>query len=718
MDMSLKDLQLEREYRSFQSDIVNEFYIPALKNAVLYQRAVGFFSSSALNLISNGINEICKNNGKIQIIASPKLSEDDIDEIKKGYAERKIIEQALIREISEPKTKDEERNLSFIAKLIAENYLDIKIALVTSKSQIAMYHEKVGIISDIEGNSIAFSGSMNESENAFFDNYESFDVFCSWTSDNERVEDKKRSFNSIWNDYEPGVKTITFPNAAKQRLLYYYKNIHQDALNYNRETEPSKESKDFFLPENLEIREYQETAIKKWEENKFVGIFDMATGTGKTLTALASAEHLYRANKNRLAIIIVVPYQHLVTQWMEDLTLFGLDPIVGYSASPQKHWKKRLNDDIIAFNLNIKNCLCFITTNATFCSKYIKSEIEKLENDTLIIVDEAHNMGAINARNYLPENVQYRLALSATIDRHNDEIGTDILYKYFQKKCIIYSLSDAINNGYLTEYYYYPTIVTLNSNELDNYISISNQIAKSIKKKNNKVILTESARSLLIKRSRIVAGAIDKIDKLKKEILPYKDKNHILVYCGTANLSDDNSSQDIENEISQIDYVCEILGNEIEMRVGRFTSKETVNEREIIKEKFSKGDMLQVLVAIKCLDEGVNIPSIETAFILASSTNPKEYIQRRGRVLRKYPGKKYAEIYDFVTLPCAIEDVDNMPEKILKSSKGLVKNEIIRMLDFYENSENPSHTNELILKLKYTFGITEKELKGENEYAI
>lgn len=229
MDMSLKDLQLEREYRSFQSDIVNEFYIPALKNAVLYQRAVGFFSSSALNLISNGINEICKNNGKIQIIASPKLSEDDIDEIKKGYAERKIIEQALIREISEPKTKDEERNLSFIAKLIAENYLDIKIALVTSKSQIAMYHEKVGIISDIEGNSIAFSGSMNESENAFFDNYESFDVFCSWTSDNERVEDKKRSFNSIWNDYEPGVKTITFPNAAKQRLLYYYKNIHQDA---------------------------------------------------------------------------------------------------------------------------------------------------------------------------------------------------------------------------------------------------------------------------------------------------------------------------------------------------------------------------------------------------------------------------------------------------------------------------------------------------------
>lgn len=718
MEMSLRDLQLEREYRSFQNDIVNEFYIPTLKNAVLYQRAVGFFSSAALTLISNGINEICKNNGKIQIIASPKLSDDDINEIKKGYAERKIIEQALIREICEPRTKEEEHKLSFIAKLIAENYLDIKIALVTSKSQIAMYHEKVGIISDAEGNSIAFSGSMNESENAFFNNYESFDVFCSWTSDDERVKDKKRSFNSVWNDYEPGVKTIAFPDAVKQRLLYYYNNTQKGGINFSGETELSEEKKNFSLPENLEIRDYQEAAIKKWEENKFIGIFDMATGTGKTLTALASAEHLHRLNKNRLALIIVVPYQHLVTQWIEDITLFGLDPIVGYSASSQKNWKKKLDDEIIAFNLKVKNCLCFITTNATFCSKYVKSEIEKLDNDTLIIVDEAHNMGAINARNYLPKNVKYRLALSATIDRHNDEIGTDILYKYFQKKCITYSLTDAINNGYLTKYFYYPIIVTLTPNELDNYISISNQIAKNIRKKNNKVVLTESAKSLLIKRSRIVAGAIDKIDKLKKEITPYKDKNHILVYCGTANLCDDDRSQDVEREISQIDYVCEVLGNEIGMRVGRFTSKETIDEREVIKEKFSKGDMLRALVAIKCLDEGVNIPSIETAFILASSTNPKEYIQRRGRVLRKYPGKKYAEIYDFVTLPCSIDDVHNMPEKILKSSKGLVKNEIVRMLDFYENSENPSDTNELILKLKYTFGITEKELKGENEYVI
>lgn len=716
--MSLRDLQLKREYRSFQNDIVNEFYIPTLKNAVLYQRAVGFFSSSALKLISNGINEICKNNGKIQIIASPKLSEDDINEIKKGYAERKIIEQALIREICDPKTEEEERKLSFIAKLIAENYLDIKIALVTSKSQIAMYHEKVGIISDVDGNSIAFSGSMNESENAFFNNYESFDVFCSWTNDSERVDDKKRSFESVWNDYEPGIKTITFPDAAKQRLLYYYKSIKKDTLNTNSEEALSEEKKDFFLPGNFETREYQKTAIEKWEENQFVGIFDMATGTGKTLTALSSAEYLYRQNKKRLATIIVVPYQHLVTQWLEDITLFGLDPVVGYSASPQKNWKKRLDDEIIAFNLQVKNCLCFITTNATFCSKYVKSEIEKLENDTLIIVDEAHNMGASNARNYLPENVKYRLALSATIDRHNDEAGTNVLYKYFQKKCITYSLSDAIKNGFLTKYFYYPVIVTLNPNELDNYIAISNQIAKNLKKKNNKIILTENAKSLLIKRSRIVAGAIDKIDKLRKEIIPYKNRNHILVYCGTANISDDNPIEEVDKEISQIDYVCEILGNEMGMRVGRFTSKETVNEREIIKEKFSKGDMLRVLVAIKCLDEGVNIPSIETAFILASSTNPKEYIQRRGRVLRKYPGKKYAEIFDFITLPCDIDEVENLPEKILKSSKGLVKNEITRMLDFYENSENPSHTSELILKLKYAFNITEEELKGENEYVI
>lgn len=713
--MSLKEIQFKREYRSFQNDIVNEFYIPALKEAVLYQRAVGFFSSSSLNLIAKGIENICNNNGKIQIVASPKLSKEDIEEISKGYKEREIIERALIRELKNPISEEEKKNLSLISQLIANNYLDIKIAIVKSKEQLAMYHEKVGIITDKEGNKIAFSGSMNESENAFYNNYESFDVFCSWTNDNDRVKDKSMSFQSIWDDYEPGIKTIPFPNAAREKLLKY------QSSNVAKEDKNGDEQKDknFFLPDDFKIRDYQRKAIQNWENNNFKGIYDMATGTGKTLTALASAEYLYRKKHRRLGIIVIVPYQHLVTQWEEDIVRFGLDPIEGFSASKQKNWRNRLQDTINLFNFKRKDTFCFITTNATFCTEFVRNVINDLENDILIIADEAHNLGAANTQSYLPDNIKYRLALSATIDRHRDSNGTNVLYNYFGKKCITYSLKDAIDNNMLTKYYYYPVVVTLSESELDDYRTITSQIVKSLKEKNGKMVQTDRTKALLIQRSRIVAVAEDKIRKLKMKIEPYKDKNHILVYCGTGKLNEDDYSEEINRtEISQIELVCKVLGNDLGMRVGRFTSNESAAEREIIKEKFSEGDMLQTLVAIKCLDEGVNIPSIATAFILASSTNPKEYVQRRGRVLRKYPGKSYAEIYDFITLPCEVENINQLPNNVLTCTKGLVKNEIIRMLDFYEISENPAEANGLILKLKESFNISEKEMREEDEYAI
>lgn len=715
--MSLRQIQFRREYRSFQNDIVNEFYIPALKEAVLYQRAVGFFSSSSLNLIASGIKNICENKGKIQIIASPKLSQEDVDEISKGYREREIIERALIRELNNPTTEKERENLSLISQLIAENYLDIKIAVVKAKDQLAMYDEKVGIITDKDGNKIAFSGSMNESENAFYNNYESFDVFCSWTSDSDRVIDKEMSFKSIWDDYEPGIKTIPFPNAVREKILQYR---FSPKLPKEKETVMLEEqkNKNFHIPENFKIRDYQQKAIQNWENNNFTGIYDMATGTGKTLTALASAEYLYRKNNNRLGIIVVVPYQHLVTQWEEDIIRFGLKPIEGFSSSKQKNWKKRLQDTINAFNFKIKDTFCFVTTNATFCTEFVKTQISELEEDVLIIADEAHNLGATNTQNYLPEKIKYRLALSATIDRHRDLIGTNILYNYFGKKCITYSLKNAIDNDMLTKYYYYPIVVTLNEEELDGYREITQQIVKSLKEKNGKLIQTELTKTLLIKRSRIVAVAEDKIRKLRTQIEPYRDKNHILVYCGTGKLNGDNYLDELDcTEKSQIDVVCGVLGIELGMRVGRFTSKESASERETIKEKFDDGEMLQALVAIKCLDEGVNIPSISTAFILASSTNPKEYIQRRGRVLRKFPGKRYAEIYDFITLPCDVENINRLSTSVLNSTKGLVKNEIVRMLDFYEISENPALANELILNLKQKFNISEKDLR-EEEYAI
>ena len=710
--MSLADIHIKNEYRSLLDNVVTDFYIPVLQESILYQRAVGFFSSSALIAISKGVEGLVANGGKIQIIASPRLSQEDIDEISKGYEVRKIIERALLRGVVDPSSIEESERLSYIASLIAKGVLDVKIAFLSSKNEIAMYHEKMGIMSDREGNAVAFSGSMNESENAFSSNYESFDVFCSWTNDRERVFQKQMAFQAIWDDYEPGIETMAFPEAVRDRVYSFNSSLSTKHSAVSDSAQDEQPLDAMYLPPDFKIRPYQETAIQNWKTNGYRGIYDMATGTGKTLTALASIEQLFRDNKRRLGIIIVCPYQHLVEQWVEDIVRFGIKPIVGYSSSPQKNWKKNLEQAIRSFNLRVSDFFCFITTNASFVTKSVQEQVQLLSDDVVYVVDEAHNMGAENYRKCLPENICYRLGLSATIDRHNDEIGTAALSGYFGEKCIIYSLKDAIDSQMLTRYYYYPVLTYLDQDELSEYLMITSQLAKAIRKKNGKVVLTEHAKQLLIKRARIIAGAKGKLPELQKQIAPFVDDKYILVYCGATTVRDEDDS---DFGRRQIDLVAEMLGNTLGMRVGRFTSQESAQERAQIRAAFADGETLQALVAIKCLDEGVNIPSIKTAFILASSTNPKEYIQRRGRVLRKFPGKEYAAIYDFITLPFPFETLASQNDAIIESTKGLIKRELIRMMDFADIAENPSLTFDLLYELKHGFNITEEELLGDDD---
>lgn len=709
--MSLIDLNIKSEYRSLIDNVVDDFYVPVLKESVLYQRAVGFFSSSALIAISKGVEGLISNGRKIQIIASPRLSQEDIDEIRKGYEVRKVLERALLRGIETHNSVEDTSRLSYIASLIANGVLDIKIAFLSTNNEIAMYHEKMGIMNDIEGNAVAFSGSMNESENAFSANYESFDVFCSWTNEKERVFQKQMAFQAIWNDYEPGVETIDFPEAVKDRIYAFNNSLRRNS-GLKTPEENSLPEDAMFLPPDFKIRPYQESAIQNWKENGYCGIYDMATGTGKTLTALASIEQLFSDNHKRLGVVIVCPYQHLVEQWVEDIVRFGIKPIVGYSSSSQKSWKKNLAQAVRSFNLRVSDFFCFITTNASFVTKTVQDQIGILSEDVVFVVDEAHNMGATNYRRYLPDNIKYRLGLSATIDRHNDESGTTALAEYFGKKCIAYSLKDAIDSQMLTRYYYYPVLTYLDQDELSDYLSITGQLAKAIHKKNGKLVLTERAKQLLIKRSRIVAGAKGKLPELQRQIAPHIDDKHILVYCGATTVRDED---DADFSKRQIDLVADLLGNTLNMRVGRFTSQESAQERAQIREAFAEGNALQVLVAIKCLDEGVNIPSIKTAFILASSTNPKEYIQRRGRVLRKFPGKEFAVIYDFITLPFPVNTIATQNSTIIDSTKGLIKRELIRMMDFADIAENPSSTFDLVYDLKHGFNISEEELLGEED---
>lgn len=468
----------------------------------------------------------------------------------------------------------------------------------------------------------------------------------------------------------------------------------------------SKKKGEPYLPESVKLHDFQKEAIENWVKQDYRGIFDMATGTGKTFTGLGAIVRLFR-EKEHLAVFIVCPYQHLVDQWAEDVRRFHMYPIIGYSASRQKDWKQRLKYAILNFKRGKINIMCFITTNATFASAFVQEQMEELDGDVMLLVDEAHNFGSAQLSNTLKENVQYRLALSATLERFRDSYGTQVLYDYFGKKCIEYGLEQAIREEKLTPYYYYPRVVYLTDEELNGYRDLSKKIAKYCRTASDGTMeISEKGKRLLIERSRIVAGASGKIQLLKELMYQYKNDSHILIYCGAAkeyNSSREISELDREGE-RQIVAVSKMLGHDLGMRVVHFTSVESMKEREQIKERFSKADPYQAIVAIKCLDEGVNIPGIKTVFILASSTNPKEYIQRRGRVLRKASGKYYATIYDFITLPRTLSSVDNLQEEV-RADLGLVKKEIKRMREFGELSKNPSDADRLINELTDVYGL-------------
>lgn len=725
--MSFRDLELKPEYRSKLVNVVKDFYNPVLRQAVRYKRAVGFFSSSALVSMTPGICGLVENGGTIQLIASPRLLPEDIDAINDGLKRRDdVIKEALLRELREPKGKFEETRLNLLSNLIAAGRMEIKIAFMEVDNTIGMFHEKLGLMYDAEGNIIAFSGSMNETANAFSNNYEAIDVYASWLQDSERVLMKQSAFNAMWEDYEPSIRVLDFPD-VKEELLQRYRVTNAIDTNFDDE-EPRREqiSADIALapsgpsvPAHIHIRPYQNDAINAWANQGYRGIFDMATGTGKTYTALAAIARLFSDLNCNLAVIIICPYQHLVEQWKEDIVAFGMKPIVCYSASSQRNWRERLKNAVNSFTLGIQSHFCMVSTNATFSLDYVQEIISKLSGNVVLVVDEAHNFGANKLSKTLLPHIPYRLALSATIDRHGDPEGTQKLYDYFGKKCIEYTLKDAIDNDMLTPYYYYPVTVSLNDEERSQYIDLTAKIRRSVHQdKAGKVILNEYAKMLLIKRARIVAGAVEKISTLKALLEKYKEDNQILIYCGATTLHDVDYQEGrppIE-EARQIDIVADMLGNELGMRVSKFTSEENAEERELLKVDFAEGKHLQALVAIRCLDEGVNIPSIRTAFIMASSTNPKEYIQRRGRVLRKFAFKRHAVIYDFITLPIPLNVVDDYSPDVLESVKSLAIREITRMKDFAAIAENPFDSDSLIADIQRSYNIELDSISEEDEY--
>lgn len=430
------------------------------------------------------------------------------------------------------------------------------------------------------------------------------------------------------------------------------------------------------IPENIILRDYQKEAINSWFKNKFNGILEMATGTGKTITAIsAMVKVLETCNLKNIqcGIIVVVPYKSLLEQWVEDLYKFNLFPIMCYDN--KNLWNESLRVKIEAFNNKIMNNLCIITTNATFNGEEFQNLLRTIEKDYILCIDEMHHAATEKYLSNLPNGCKLRLGLSATLQSNHNKRNMDRLIRYFDKIVYTFDMKRAIDEGFLTPYYYYPIFVELTEEEQDEYFALSKKIGKLINVCDED---DECLTSLLMKRARIIGSAQNKLNVLRK-MKTYVENTHFnIFYCGDK----------IENYDKFIYKVNRIVANDLGLKTHTFTSEENKLERQKILEDF-KDKKLDAISAIRCLDEGIDIPSLRRAFILSSSTNPKEFIQRRGRILRRAKDKEYAEIYDFIVVSSLDEEyIRGLSYEELLTERKILLREIERFNEFSDLAIN------------------------------
>lgn len=443
----------------------------------------------------------------------------------------------------------------------------------------------------------------------------------------------------------------------------------------------------FRSPDWVEQRGYQQQAIKAWVEAGGRGIYNMATGTGKTVTSLLTAAEIADSLDGNLALVIAVPYQHLVDQWADDLTDFGSNPVLAYQS--RSDWQERLERELLEFNMGVRPSLVIITTHTTFASDPFQNSLSRLnQNRTMLIADEVHHLGAPHHRDSLPEAIGLRLGLSATPERFYDDEGTESLFEYFGDGVVFeYSLKKAIQEGALVEYYYLPHVIELTPEEAEEYSALSSKIARLAAQQGGDIGDADmqgntSLKHALFKRARLIGTAENKLEKLE-DLLRSRDQiEHTLVYCGDGSVEDDMTGQTKRH----VDATVELMRNELQLSVNRFTARESQAEREVLLDEFESGD-LQALVAIRCLDEGIDVPATKTAYVLASSSNPRQFVQRRGRILRQHHNKDHAVIHDFVVAPPSMSG-GTMSDNEFKSERRLVQKELERVNLFSEAARN------------------------------
>ena len=671
----LSDITFKTIYDSADSSIVNDLLIPALSHSVEYWRGVGYFASGWLQLTAKGIEKIAEKGGKIRFIVSPMISSQDMDAFVLAAQAKKdeVLRASLRKNLDEIASNLQKDVLNVFAWLLADGIIEFKFAIPKRNTE-GDYHDKVGICIDEAANVLAFHGSFNDTYKGSL-NGEAFSVFQSWVPGQDVYSDEHlRRLQNLWDNGNSQFNVIPFEDAIKQKFI----GLRTDARPYKLS------SKHFCIETNkpvgphipYSLKSYQEEAISEWFNNDCTGIFEMATGTGKTITSTAAAVKLYQKNK-RLFLVIIVPFTHLLEQWRENCKKFDLDVIACYGGNQK--WRNEFNSLIMQFKMGSSDCACVIVVQNTACSDDFLKLVQKIPSkDFMMIADETHYLGAVNYQKALFPSARYRLGLSATPDRWMDNGGSGTLYNYYNKTVYTISLDKAISDGFLTKYLYHPIFVELTDEETEKYRCLSDKIRKLFSviaagKKDRKT--EERLESLRLERARLLAKAENKmvqytelLNQLTNGAKSEKLKD-LLIFCA------DGTHRDVLR-----------LTSDLGIRTHEFVHEVDLRSRQQVLDAFARGD-IEAIVSIKCMDEGVDVPSTRTAIFLASTTNPKQFIQRRGRVLRKHDQKKYAVIYDFIVVP--------QPGTEKEMACSILRRELPRFAEFAESADNKYKAQEL-----------------------
>lgn len=680
----LKDLNLHTVYDSSDCDLVNDLISPLLMHSKRYDRGVGYFSSGWLKLASSGLTGFAEKAGAARIIMSPILSYVDWEAIKRGHEahDNKDILDSLLKTTGELEHALQADTLNALAWLIADDILKIKFAIPTGKLEGGDFHDKFAIFEDANGSRVAIHGSYNDSIHGSL-NGESFSVFKSWEGGQvEYVNNHDKRFDRLWNDSNPNFYIFTIPDAVRDNIIRLRK--------YDRPYQiPSHNIQVDAAKSGIVLRDYQIEAYNSWVRNAHSGVFEMATGTGKTITAIACADKIYNENSN-ISLLVEVPYVHLIDQWNDELKKFNFKPILCSSEHPD--WERKLSLQIQDYNLGHKKNISFVVTHATAATDRFQDIMSRVKpKSRMAIFDEVHSLGSTNLRKSLNSSYEYKLGLSATPQRWYDDNGTKLLMQYFGGVCYSFPLEKAIGQ-FLVPYKYIPHVIEMTDDEYAQYSQLSYAIAKLFRSV-DEVNDDPRLQSLLRQRRALINNAKNKLpillsllgNSLKEIRSANKKISHTLFYCPVG---------------EHKRYLKEISDTGIVAR--EFVYEVSNQDRQKILNQFAEGD-IEALVAIKCLDEGVDIPATRLAFIIASTTNPREFIQRRGRVLRKCEGKNEATIHDFIVVP-PLSDVfvsnGNHDYRI-----DILKREMPRFVEFASAAMNEFEAKSAVKDVLKKFGV-------------